>query len=129
MYQPPDHGFPPPSRDDNRLLDGPEVLPHDILGRIALGLLCATYLPFSSLCLYDLTPKMRLPAPTWQIWLMRATLWEFMFVLSAVAVTGLIWAFFKPQWVRPFARRYTRRLAFLSLLPLLFLEAYALWPL
>src|ERR1019366_6472417 len=117
MYQPEQESFLPPHRtDNNRPDDGPEVLPQDILGRIALGLLCATYLPFSALCLYDLTPKMQLPAPTWQVWLLRATMWEFMFVLMAVAVLGLMWAFFKPEWVRPFARRYGRRLALLSAL-------------
>lgn len=104
-----------------------DPLPNDIMGRMALGGLCATYLPFSALCLYGLTFAPQ--APTWVAWLIRAAVWEFMLALTMASLFGLIWAIAAPAWVRAHALRWTLRLCLLSLVPFLILAGLYFWPL
>ena len=105
----------------------PNLLPHSLAGRLALGLLSAIYIPPSGLFLFALTfgrPALR----SWGDWLARVALWEFFAALLGVSVCGLIWAVAAPRWLPPLAYRCARHLCLTALIPFLILAGMLLWP-
>ena len=101
-------------------------LPHDFIGRLALGLLSAIFIPPSAVFLFAFT--FAPAAATWGWWLVRISLWEFFAALLAASVCGLIWAVAAPKWLPVYALRYSRRLGLLALVPFVILAGMLVWP-
>ena len=103
------------------------LLPNDVLGRIALGLLSAVFLPVAGVCLFGLT--LAPPPSGFGLWLIRVALWEFFAALLCASACGLLWSIVAPNWLPRYAHRFARHLSLLALVPFLILLGWYFWPL
>lgn len=92
-----------------------DVLPQSVLGRIALGLLSAIFIPLSVLLLHGLAVAPA--AANWGMELVHILMWELFAGLLAGSICGLIWAVAMPRWIQRLADQLSRRLTLLLLFP------------
>ena len=107
------------------------MLPRDIYGRIALGLLSALFLPLSGcvvwwmLRAYLLGPA---PAPkTIEQWLMLLFVETFFTALFAVSAGGLLWAIALPHWIERAISGYVLKLVIATFCFCLVGIVYVFW--
>ncbi|MDA1051542.1 MAG: hypothetical protein O3C40_13820 [Planctomycetota bacterium] len=92
------------------------MLPRDVYGRIALGLLSALFLPLSGCVVWWMLRASLLgpaPAPqTAEEWLFLLFVETFFTALFAVSAGGVLWAIATPNWVERAISSYVLKLVF-----------------
>lgn len=95
------------------------LLPQDVYGRIALGLLSTLFLPISGCVMWWMVRSYLLgPAPnprTLEQWLFLLFVETFFTALFAVSVGGVLWAIAKPAWVARAINSFVMKLVFSTL--------------
>lgn len=111
--------------------DRHNILPTDVYGRVALGLLSLGFIPFAGAFVvapwYGLLVNRHVPRGFAE-WSVHVAIQEFFITLFLVALSGLIWSVAMPKWLPPFANRFARKMAILLLIPYIILIGLYFWP-